>query len=206
VAIQFQHNYQLLELKPGSDWAMAKNNYRRLVHACHPDRFAQQPRERIHAQQQFIELTKAFNSLRTFYRENNRMPFEQIKHAVADPPVPPPSQQVPSRDETIFKSGILNKPKPPPDNLEAKLAKPLFWVLPTVATVIVGLVAFFIIDHNTNLSRMEEATRVLSNSEPSKYMRNYEKITEDTGRRNAILNQSGHGSKMGDKLAKDLFK
>jgi len=59
VAIQFQHNYQLLELKSDSDWAMAKKNYRRLVHACHPDRFAQKPRERMHAQQQFIERHRA---------------------------------------------------------------------------------------------------------------------------------------------------
>jgi len=113
---------------------------------------------------------------------------------------------VTSRDETMFHSGILNKRKPSPDNLKAKIAKPLLWILPTGATVIAGLVAFFIIDHNTNLNRMEEATRILSNSEPSKYMRNNDKISQVNGRRAAILNQSGSGSKMGDKLAKDIFK
>jgi len=203
VAIQFQHNYQLLELKPGSDWQTAKKNYRRLVHACHPDRFAQKPRERVHAQQKFIELTKAFNSLRTFHRENHRMPFEQIRHAVADSPEPPPSQRVTTTDETMFKTGILNKRKPSTENLKSSL-KPLLWILPTGATIIAGLVVFVIIDRNAKMKTIEEAKRVLHSSEPSQYMRDSEKISQVNSRA-VLINKSG-SKKMGDKLAKDLFK
>lgn len=205
MAIEFQQNYALLELDPSADWAKANRNYRRLVHAWHPDRFAQRPRERVHAQQQFIELTKAFNSLRTFYRENHRMPFEQIKHAVADAPEPPPSQRVGSNDESMFESGILNKRKPSSKNLRESILKPLLWILPTGATILAGLVAFVIIDRNTKLNTIEEAKRVLNTSEPSEYMRNDDKISQVNSRA-VLLNKSNSSSKMGDKLAKDLFK
>jgi len=205
VAIQFRRNYQLLELDPTSDWKMANKNYRRLVHACHPDKFAQRPRERIHAQQQFIELTKAFNNLRAFYRENHRLPFEQIKQAVADKPEPPPHQKVSPKDEKIFETGILNKRKPSTNNLQERTSKPLFWVLSTGAAIVSGLVVFVVIDRNTKLNTIEEAMRVLRSAEPSEYMRDYEKISEANSRAE-LLNESGGNAKMGDKLAKDLFK
>jgi len=205
VAIQFRRNYQLLELDPTSDWKMANENYRRLVHVCHPDRFAQRPRERIHAQQQFIELTKAFNNLRAFYRENHRLPFEQIKQAVADAPEPPVHQRVKPNDETVFETGILNKRKPSTTILKEGSLKRLFWLLPTGATILAGLVVFFIIDHNAKLNTIEEAKRVLSNAEPSEYMRKNDEISQVKSRA-AMLNESGGNTKMGDKLAKDLFK
>lgn len=203
MAIQFQHNYQLLELNPGSDWETAKKNYRRLVHACHPDRFAQKPRERMHAQQKFIELTKAFNNLRAFHRENHRMPFEQIKHAVADSPEPPPGQRVTTNDETMFKTGILNKRKPSNEHLKSNL-RSMLWLVPTGASIIIGLMVFMIIDRNTKMNTIEEAQRVLNSSEPSEYIRDSEKISKVNSRA-VLLNESG-SSKMGDKLARDLFK
>ena len=205
MAIEFQQNYALLELDPSADWAKANRNYRRLVHAWHPDRFAQRPRERVHAQQQFIELTKAFNNLRTFYRQNHRLPFEQIKQAIADPPEPPSHQSISPKDETVFEKGILNKRKPSPLKGKSKLFKPLLWALPVGATIAAGMVVFIMVDRSAKLNTIEEAKRVLRSAEPSQYMRDSEKISQANSRA-VLLNQTSGGGKMGDKLVKDVFK
>jgi len=175
------------------------------VHAWHPDRFEQRPRERIHAQQQFIELTKAFNNLRTFYRENHRMPFEQIKHAIADDPVPPAPQRVSPDDDKMFETGILNKRKPSKTILNTGWLKPLMWILPTGAIIFAGMVAFVVIDRNAKMSTIEEARRVLQSAAPSEYMRDNDKISQANSRA-VLLNKSGGGGKMGDQLTKDIFK
>lgn len=204
MAIQFQQNYQLLELDPTSNWEMANKNYRRLVHIWHPDRFAQRPRERIHAQQQFIELTKAFNNLRAFYRENHRLPYEQIRHSVADSPEPPQHQQVVTNDESLFKTGILNKRKPSTKTLQASAMKPLLWILPTCAIILGAFVAFFLIDRSAKLNTIEEATRVLSTAEPSEYNVDNEGISRVNSRA-VLLDKSSDGS-IGERLGKDLFR
>ncbi|MBX2839662.1 MAG: J domain-containing protein [Gammaproteobacteria bacterium] len=72
----FQHDYSVLELDQGADWSTAQTHYRQQVLAWHPDRFARRPREAVHAQQRFIELTTAYRNLRQFYKINHRMPFE----------------------------------------------------------------------------------------------------------------------------------
>jgi hypothetical protein len=74
----FRPDYASLELNDRADWELLRANYRRLVHLWHPDRYVQRPQERVHAQTQFIELTKSYNNLRTFQREHGRLPFEPI--------------------------------------------------------------------------------------------------------------------------------
>jgi len=205
VAIEFKHEYQQLELDPSADWKNAQANYRRLVHVWHPDRYAQRPREKIHAQQQFIELTKAFNNLRTFYRENNRMPFEQIKQAISDSPVPAKHQQIMPEDNAISESSILNKRKPSTKSLKPNIFRPLLWAVPTVATVAVGIAVFIVIDRNAKLNTIEEAKRVLRTVQPSEYLANSEEISKANTRAN-LVNPAEGNRKMGDKLTKDLFK
>lgn len=205
MAIQFQHNYQLLELDATSNWDDANRNYRRLVHIWHPDRFAQRPRERIHAQQQFIELTKAFNNLRAFYRENQHMPYEQIKQSIADAPEPPDHQRVMPNDDLMSETSMLNKRKPSAKKREQRARKPLVWVLPTGAAIAVALFGFVLIDHGTKISAFEEAKRVLQSAKPSEYMRDNDKISQANSRA-ALIDKSGSSTKMGDQLTKDLFK
>ena len=205
MAIQFEQEYQLLELEPSANWKGAQDNYRRLVHVWHPDRYAQRPRERIHAQQQFIELTKAFNNLRTFYRENQRLPFEQIKQAIADSPVPPTHQQIQPKDAAVLESSILNKRKPSTQSLKPNPFKPLLWIVPSIATIVVGVAVFVVIDRNAKLNTIEEAKRVLRNVQPSEYMANSAEITRANNRAN-IVDPNAKTGKMGDQLAKDFFK
>ena len=205
MAIQFQHNYQLLELDPSSDWETANKNYRRLVHVWHPDRFEQRPRERVHAQQQFIELTKAFNNLRAFYRENNRMPLQPMKQAVADAPEPPPHQRIVSDDELTLQSGILNKRKPSQKTIKPSILRPLLWALPIGATVLTGLIVFVVIDRNAKMHSIEEAKRVLRDTQPSKYMADSDKISQANSRA-ALIHRSDGDGKLEVKLTRDLFK
>lgn len=205
MAIQFQHDYQLLELDPLDDWNQASKNYRRLVHIWHPDRYAQRPRERVHAQNQFIELTKAFNNLRSFYRENHRLPFEQIKQAFADSPEPPEHRRLAPEDTAILELGILNKRKTSAKSRNASLVKPLLWAIPACAAVLGALAVFVVIDRNTKLNTIEEAKRVLRTVQPSEYMADSAKITKANNRAN-IVSGSNTSGKMGDKLAKDLFR
>lgn len=205
MAIQFEQEYRLLELDTGANWSIAQANYRRLVHAWHPDRYAHRPREKMHAQSQFIELTKAFNHLRSFYRQNHRLPFEQIKQAIADPPEPETHQQIRPEDGSINELSILNKRKPSTKLLKPSLLKILLWVIPAFATVAAGCAVFFIIDRNTKQNAIEEAKRVLRTVQPSEYMANTEELTKATNRAN-IVNPVEGNRKMGDKLAKDLFK
>lgn len=72
----FRPDYAALELNHNDDWGTVRENYRRLVHRWHPDRYAQKPRERAHAQQQFINLTIAYTQLRNFHRDHGHLPFQ----------------------------------------------------------------------------------------------------------------------------------
>jgi len=186
VAIQFQQNYELLELEAGDNWETANSNYRRLVHTCHPDRFTNKPRERVHAQQKFIELTKAFNNLRSFYRENNRLPFERIQHAVSDSPVPPAHQRVEPQDQDVLESGILNKRKPSPESSDRKRLKHLLWLIPAALTLIGGLFVFVLFDRQAKIQGIEEAKRVLRDIEPSEFMSNSEEIKKANNRKGIV--------------------
>lgn len=187
MAIEYKLEYELLELDPIDGWDKAKQNYRRLVNSCHPDRFARRPRERIHAQQQFIELTKAFNNLRSFYRENQRMPFERIRQSVADNPVPAEHLRITPNDQVVLESGILNKRKPSPKTSNPSRLKPLLWAIPALAALVVGFGIFLVIDRNAKLSTIEEAERVLRETTPSEFLTKSDEISQ-ANRRAAVIN------------------
>ena len=190
MAIEYKLEYDLLELDPVDGWAQAKINYRRLVNGCHPDRYARRPREREHAQQQFIELTKAFNNLRSFYRENQRMPFERIRQSVADEPVPAEHLRVTPTDETVFQSGILNKRKPLPKVSKTSRVKPFLWAVPALAVILAGFGVFMIIDRNAKLSTIEEAKRVLRETQPSEFIAKSDEISQ--ANRRAVMISGGN--------------
>lgn len=206
MAIQFQNNYQLLELDTRADWDTANKNYRRLVHKWHPDRFVDRPRERVHAQQQFIELTKAFNNLRAFYRENNRLPLESIKRTSTNTPKPASPESVISASDVELHSGFLNKRKPSLKSGRSSKLKPFLWAIPVGATLLAGMASFVVIDRNAKLKTIEEAQEVLRNAEPSPYKRDTAKIAQSQ-RRSTLLDQSsGSNGNMGNKLSKDMFR
>ncbi|MDB3935222.1 J domain-containing protein [Granulosicoccus sp.] len=76
---EFARHYEHLELDDKADWDTVREKYRSLVNLWHPDRYAQRPGEQIHAQQQFIDVTKSYKALQNFYRTNERMPFQSSR-------------------------------------------------------------------------------------------------------------------------------
>ncbi|PIE37583.1 MAG: hypothetical protein CSA54_01125 [Gammaproteobacteria bacterium] len=77
----YKLDYEALDLDDHDPWAVAQLRYRRLVQEWHPDRYTNRPREKVHAQNQFIRITRAFDNLRAFYRQNGRMPYETLTQA-----------------------------------------------------------------------------------------------------------------------------
>lgn len=74
--IDHQNAYRLLNLPRTADWQQAKTQYRRLVQACHPDKFDSSSVESALAHERFLEINKAFELLQKFYRENRKLPLE----------------------------------------------------------------------------------------------------------------------------------
>jgi len=205
VAIHFQDDYQLLELDSSASWEQANENYRRLVQVWHPDRYSERPTELVHAQNQFIDLTKAFNNLRGFYRENSRLPFEQITQSTVDSSEPPEHQRIHPEDHAVLESSMLNKRKPSHRSLRSNASKPWLWIVPTLATVAAGVAVFFVIDRNAKLDTIEQAKRVLNNVQPSEYMADSEKINKANSRASMVSGAVANGQ-TGDKITKDLFE
>jgi len=133
------------------------------------------------------------------------MPFQRIKQAVADSPVPEPHQQIRPKDETVLESSILNKRKPSPDIAKPSRLKPFLWALPVAATLVIGMGAFFVIDRNAKISSIQEAERVLRDVQPSEYLTDSQKISRANSR-NVMMTGKSNGGKMGDKLGRDLFR
>ncbi len=206
MAIDFQHDYAELELEERANWAMAQINYRRLVNHWHPDRYVQRPRERVHAQQQFIELTISFNNLRTFYRQNKRLPFERITvKKAASSSTPSQQQQVNPAEADILDSSIINNRKTATRRaVVSKSAKSAYWMLPIAFLLMCTLGLFVVMDRNAKKKSIEEAKAVLREVVPSAYMPNNEDINKQNAR-GAMIGGQGNG-KLGDKLMQDIFK
>ena len=72
----FKSQYEILGLSEQTDWPTVQHTYRRLVHEWHPDRHLGDQRQNELAEQRFIQLTQAFNTLRDFQRKNHRLPLQ----------------------------------------------------------------------------------------------------------------------------------
>ncbi len=204
MAIQFQRDYELLELEKECDWTLARTSYRRLVNVWHPDRFANRPRERAHAQQQFIELTKSFNNLREFYKQNNRMPFERMTHAVSEPAEPPIQKSVSPVDDDLVENGILNKRKLSGNKKSLWSKVRSWWVIPAAFAIAGSVMVFSYIDRSAHQQTVEEAKRVLRNTQPSSFMPDRDAIKKQNNTQR-LVNSTNSGT-IGDKLARDVFK
>ncbi|WP_088919944.1 J domain-containing protein [Granulosicoccus antarcticus] len=183
----FKLDYTLLELDDRADWEIVRANYRRLVHMWHPDRYAQRPRERIHAQQQFIALTKAYTQLRTFHRVHGRLPFEPIKKSTSDEnmttrnTVKEPNNknktsnaadQQQNAETTVegVESGMLAREANTGAKSEAGTSARAIWMLAGCAIMIATLGVFFIIDRKANQEIIEQGREAIRDAPPSDFM------------------------------------
>ena len=165
----FERDYQMLELGRDSDWTEARQSYRRLVNRWHPDRFSTRPREKQLAQSRFIEVTKAYNNLRAFHREHDRLPLQDPKQSnqqksrgtPPEPAVRPGKPDNSSLDDALFR---VETPKRKPTDRR-------YWllVIPVVAIIAI-LTLFIVLEKRIAQQQRENAIEVLRSTEPSDFL------------------------------------
>jgi len=187
----FKSDYEQLELDDRANWAQARVNYRRLVHLWHPDKYAQRPRERKHAQQQFILLTKSYDNLKTFERNNGRLPFE-------------PANSPPKGDETKPHASSTRTKKRPTvhqdfDNLspgalardhtatDTAVIKPastgkILWAIGGVTLLLATIVTFFLLDRSANQKVIEYGREAIREAPESEFMPSAAEIRKSESR------------------------
>jgi len=173
----FSADYQILKLKQTADWATARKHYRKLALVWHPDKFSDRPREKEHAQKQFIELTKAYKSLKKFQSVHKRLPFEHLEPEAARPDAilngDAEGDDKPSRvDPNNLDMGTLARDADKIDERVVKRSpiKKILWSM--VATVLVGVtIAFFFIqDQKASQKIIEAGRQVVKEAPPSEFM------------------------------------
>lgn len=195
----FRPDYQRLNLDDRASWDQARASYRRLVHLWHPDKYAQRPRERKHAQQQFIELTKSYDQLKAFQRENGRMPFEPVRPRPArqhrpEPAPPSPrehSEQAPprparqtgqSKPSPDLDGGILGRDADATEYHPPKSSRKGIWTLAGIAVLIATITVFVVLDYRANQKVLEQGKEALRQATPSEFVRTPAEIRRSEAR------------------------
>lgn len=190
----FKQDYEQLELDDRADWNQARAHYRRLVHLWHPDKYAQRPREKNHAQQQFISLTKSYDNLRTFQRQHGRLPFEPMAKR--------PESQNDSRtasqkskqnhhynanaeaDANALATGILGRENKltTASTTDDDSGSKAIWVLLGLTLLLGTIVTFAILDKNASQRIMEEGREAIRQAPPSEFMPSAAEIRKSEAR------------------------
>jgi len=214
VTHDFKQDYDALALDERADWATALTAYRRQVNIWHPDRYVERPRERVHAQQRFIQLTRAFDSLRGFYRANRRLPFEPVSSSIvenrdvgansgagvygggADPRVRP-------SEEAVLEAGILNM-RPATSKPVTPRLRRLLWPALALALVMLTLGTFLVLDRSARQATLAEGREVLRRTAPSEFMPSASEVQKRSSR-GAFIERENSG-RIGDQLMEDVFR
>ena len=213
----FRQDYEVLALDDGADWATARATYRRQVNVWHPDRYVERPRERVHAQQRFIQLTRSFDSLRHFYRANRRLPFEPIRaagapgaagasgsseavgEAAAGADGTPGSAGRPS-EEALLEAGILHARR---QAAPRRRTRSLLWPAVVAAVMAVTAGVFVVLDRNARQATLDEGREVLRRTAPSEFMPSASEVQKRSSRGTFVEREDG---RLGDQLMEDIFK
>ena len=180
----FKPDYAVLELQNNANWKSVRTNYRRLVHMWHPDRYAQRPRERAHAQQQFISLTKAYTHLRHFHRRHGRLPFEHTgnRSIIETMDTRTPNRQTTHVNDSANTSdlhsqvpdiepGVLGRDQSARKSLiEPRTRKRIIWTLASGAIIFATVSTFVMLDRKANQAIMERGREVVREAPASEFM------------------------------------
>jgi len=198
LANNFKEDYQLLLLDDRADWNTARDSYRRMIKTWHPDRYAQRPRERAHAQERFIELTGAYNRLRTFQRQNKRMPFQPLPGSVRH------DTKIHAANTLTgtLHSGLRSEHKQ--SLFSPSLTNKLRWAIPACLLILSTFGLFLWLDRNDKLRNIQEAKDVLRNTEPSEYMPSARDVKRNNNR--GVFVEGEQPNKLGDQLMRDVFR
>ncbi|MFK7862019.1 MAG: J domain-containing protein [Granulosicoccus sp.] len=178
---QFAKHYELLEIDDRASWDIARSSYRRLVHIWHPDKFTSRPREKVFAQQQFINLTKSYNELRDFHRTNHRLPF-QSDHVASKLDAPPLIADIPlhsaASDTTVVNANVLSR-DPSERNHSQRRLRTMYktaWLMTGVFTLLTTVMFFIILDRKQNQATAAIGREVVRDAPESEFMPNASEI------------------------------
>lgn len=215
MSITHRRDYEELGLDEGADYAAARAAYRRLVNVWHPDRYANRPRERDHAQQRFIGLTRSFDRLRAFHREHRRLPFETVvprapetlrgdraerldteRRRRSEPAVAVDVEL--SGDELLGTGGRARAPSRGPRR------PALAWLGAgaAIAAVALAVVALVVLDRHERQETWRDGRDVLLETEPSEFMPSATEVRHRSTRGTFVTREDGE---LGDRLMEDLF-
>jgi DnaJ-class molecular chaperone len=190
----FKRDYEQLELDDRADWNQARAHYRRLVHLWHPDKYTQRPREKNHAQQQFISLTKSYDTLRAFHRQHGRLPFEPMATASDNSTSPRSASQKSKQshrynantesDADALAEGILGRANrvTAASNVNEDKGSKAVWVLLGLTLLLGTIVTFAILDKNASERIMEEGREAIREAPPSEFMPSAAEIRKSEAR------------------------
>lgn len=163
----FKTDYAILHLENTADWATVRAHHRKLVQRWHPDKFLDKPRERIHAQKHFIEITKSYNRLKEFQKQHGRMPYAYT----AEPSKADPQQHgsVPNAgscghiDPGNLNLGTLSRDD---DKIDERILKPspvrkIIWTTTASIVIISTIILFFILDQRASKRNLQKSQQVL---------------------------------------------
>lgn len=186
----FKSDYAVLQLHKSADWAAARASYRQLVHLWHPDKFIQRPAERAHAQLQFINLTKSYNSLRNFQRINGHLPFQTIaSHQTRDagksekPDASKPGETSHDRRGTAEdRSGRAPAAKAVKNVTAHRKNRGATWMATGALMMIATIVFLLVQDNKATKARLELGREVVRQAPPSEFLTDNVKIRKSQTR------------------------
>ncbi|MBX2883597.1 MAG: J domain-containing protein [Granulosicoccus sp.] len=180
-SVAYKSYYELLELDDKSDWEDARSCYRRMVHLWHPDKFSNRPRERAHAQQRFIALTKSYHALRSFYRIHGHLPFERVS-AVNNPADainqrpqggrPAEWRKGKSTDSERFQAGLLADRGKIGAKLSPGKRSTYRWLASGTLVILATITFFIVLDSRSNKARLEAGREIVKEHPESEFLQN----------------------------------
>lgn len=171
----FALHYELLELDDRANWDAARANYRRLVHLWHPDKFTNRPRERAHAQQHFIDLTKSYNELRDFYRKNQRLPFQSMSAAHDAEQATQPEEKFGKEfnpESQTLDSSVLSRTPSQRNQSRGKSGRTgkVIWLMLGIFVLFATVAGFLVLDRKANQAIAEKGREVVKEAPESEFM------------------------------------
>ncbi len=190
--IDYQKHYDDLKLDyQNTDWKTLQTAYRKRVNECHPDRFANDETLQAEAQAQFIEVTTSYNSLRDFYRKNNRLPLQ--RHDSDEDLAGLKGMKL--NEGLISDTSLLKKKRKEIDNSRAKKRSLRPLIAAFCGVMLFGIVLmFYALDRYSAKMAADNAREALNSAEPSPFIRSQEEVGRSNTRGVFLENDPANGT------------
>lgn len=170
----FKKHYDILEVHDRVDWPTLQNTYRKLVNQWHPDRCrhtlgkqGEQTPDEQSAELRFIELTKSYNALRDYYRENHKLPNIKKSYKYHEPELVDTVYMDVDEKADHWNSGRQKSREE--KAIDKNTLRKLGLAGATILLLVFSLGVLVALDSNAKSKAIERARSVISASEPSPF-------------------------------------